>query len=93
MIDTTTLLATLLATPFAVIGLVNLLKQFGVQGKWSALVAVLLAVAIVAAEAWAPGEVYDVLSRGVILGLASAGLYDLAPASRTATVIPLDATV
>lgn len=73
MIDT----AITLASIPAILALVNLFKSFGVQGRWSALAAVLIAVGIVAAESWAPTGIYDVLSRGVVLGLAAAGLYDV----------------
>lgn len=75
---------TLIATIPAILALVNLAKQFGVTGKWSALLAVFLGVLVQAAEY---GFLTDDLSRsgwygaiatGLILGLSAAGLYDVA---------------
>ena len=72
-----------LATIPAILGLVNLAKQFGIAGRWSALLAVLIGVLIAVAEyltsadelATAAG-IYGAVATGLILGLSAAGLYD-----------------
>ena len=72
-----------LATIPAILGLVNLAKQWGVQGRWSALLAVLLGVAVALAEYVTAAQViitaqgvYSAVATGLILGLSAAGLYD-----------------
>ena len=72
-----------LATIPAILGLVNLAKQFGIVGRWSALLAVLLGVLIAVVEYLTgadvlvtAGGVYSAVATGVILGLSAAGLYD-----------------
>ena len=76
-----------LASVPAILALVNLAKSLGLQGRWSALAAVVLAVGIVAAEAYAPAGLVETISRGLILGLAAAGLYDVAPSKSAQVVI------
>lgn len=66
------------ATVPAILAIVNLAKGLGLSGRWSALAAVLLGVGLAAAEAYAPGDLYTTISGGLILGLAAAGLYDVA---------------
>lgn len=67
---------TLLTAP-AILALVNLVKALGLSGKWSALVAVVLGVAIACLQAYAPAEVVQTISQGLICGLGAAGLYDV----------------
>lgn len=67
---------TLLSAP-AILALVNLAKSLGLSGKWSALVAVTLGVAIACLQAYAPAEVVQTISQGLICGLGAAGLYDV----------------
>ena len=67
---------TLLTAP-AILALVNLVKNLGLSGKWSALVAVTLGVAIACLQAYAPAEVVQTISQGLICGLGAAGLYDV----------------
>jgi len=76
---------TLLATPLVVLALVNLGKSLGVTGRWSALLAVLLGVALAVADYVFLGDgtiaaagVYTACATGLILGLTAAGLYDVA---------------
>lgn len=69
----------------AILALVNLLKGLGLSGRWSALVAVALGVAIAASgHLFAASGLYQACSQGLLLGLGAAGLYD-ASASRTVT--------
>ena len=71
---------TTVVTVPAIVALTNLTKGLGVGGKWSALVAVLLGVGLaVASHALAGTGWFDAASTGLLLGLAAAGLYDLAP--------------
>ena len=71
---------TSIVTVPAIVALTNLIKGLGVGGKWSALVAVLLGVGLaVASYALADSGWWDAASGGLLLGLAAAGLYDLAP--------------
>ena len=72
------------ATP----ALVEAMKRAGLPARWAGLVAILIATALVAMRATATGsgEPWPALAlRGVLLGLASAGLYTqarrLAPVS------------
>lgn len=67
-----------IATAPAVLALVNLLKGLGLSGRWSALVAVLLGVAITAGGVYLPADVWQTVAEGLVLGLAAAGLYDVA---------------
>ena len=61
----------------AIVAIVNLLKGLGLTGKWSALAAVLIAVGLVAGQAYAPSELFQTISNGLTLGLGAAGLYDV----------------
>lgn len=73
--DTT---ATILSVP-AVVAVVELLKSFGVAGKWALLAAVVVAVGLnVADYLWAASGLYGAVVTGVLLGLSAAGLYDVA---------------
>ncbi|MCI7552249.1 MAG: hypothetical protein PUK40_02165 [Actinomycetaceae bacterium] len=73
-----------LATVPAILAVVNLGKQFGIKGKWSALLAVLLGVIFRFLDQWAAwGFTLDVnaaalTTEGLIIGLSAAGLYDVA---------------
>ena len=78
--------AAVLATIPAILALVNLAKAFGVTGKWSALLAVVLGVGFAQADYWfgATGATatasgaYVAGGMGLVLGLSAAGLYDVA---------------
>lgn len=71
---------TSLVTVPAIVALTNLIKSLGIGGKWSALVAVALGVALSVADyALAGTGWWNAASGGLLLGLAAAGLYDLAP--------------
>ena len=60
-----------------VIALVNLLKGVGLSGKWSALAAVLIAIALNVANFYlAASGAYQAAMQGAVLGLSAAGLYD-----------------
>ena len=91
MIETTTTIATIPA----ILALVNLAKTFGVTGKWSALLAVILGVAIQAAEygvtstAQTPAGWYGAIATGLVLGLSAAGLYDVARTVAPSDTAPL----
>lgn len=73
-----------LATVPAVLALVQLAKSFGVSGRWSMLLAVLLGVvlqlgdaAFIEPTAAGPADWYGAAATGLILGLSAAGLYDM----------------
>lgn len=76
--------ATLLITVPAILALVNLAKEFGVRGKWSTGLAVVLGSCAQLAEygfmdaAHSPAGWYQAGVTGLILGLSAAGLYDVA---------------
>lgn len=67
----------------AILAGTNLLKSFGVAGKWSALVAVVLGVGLNLAATFA-GETlgFQAVAQGLILGLGAAGLWDSATAPK-----------
>ena len=77
--------AVVLASIPAILALVNLAKQFGVAGKWSAVLAAVLGVVFAEADylfgvagvvVSAPG-VYSAGAAGLVLGLSASGLYDV----------------
>ena len=77
---------TTIATVPAIVAIVNLIKGLGLDGKLSALVAVLLGVLLsIAVVVGAGNPIFDAAAQGLLLGLAAAGLYDLTP-GRTGTV-------
>ena len=70
---------TTLATVPAVIALVNLLKDtFNINGKYSALLAVIIGVGLNIAN-YALGDMgwYQAACQGLILGIGASGLYDI----------------
>ena len=70
---------TTLATVPAVIALVNLLKDtFNINGKYSALLAVIIGVGLNIAN-YALGDAgwYQAAAQGLILALGASGLYDI----------------
>lgn len=68
----------LVASPVAIIALVNLAKQFGVTGKWSTLLAVVLGLAIGGYFGIHAGfDIATALSGGFILGMTASGLWDV----------------
>lgn len=75
---------TLLATIPAVLALVNLLKKFGVTGKWSILTAVILGIVLqlldygFLEQSHSPQGWYSAAAAGLVLGLSASGLYDVA---------------
>lgn len=71
---------TTIATVPAIVALVNLGKSLGINGKASALLAVLLGVGLnYSTFAWGGTGWFEAVSQGLILGLGAAGLYDLTP--------------
>lgn len=73
----TTEIVTIASIP-AILALTNLAKSLGLSGKASALLAVVLGIALavaqyeLAAYGW-----YQAAVQGMILGLSAAGLYDV----------------
>lgn len=68
-----------LATIPAILALTNLAKRLGLTGTGAVAVAVVLGVAITLAEhAWSASEWWQAAAQGLLLGLAAAGLYDVA---------------
>ncbi|MDD7505545.1 MAG: hypothetical protein PUK40_06360 [Actinomycetaceae bacterium] len=72
---------TTLATIPAVVALVNLVKQFGITGRWASLTAVTLGVVLACAQTYLPSGILATITTGLTLGLGAAGLYDLTPAT------------
>ena len=82
-----------LATVPAILATVNLAKQFGVKGRWAALVAVALGVLFQELDYitlymadWGqidPRQLLMQAGEGFLLGLGAAGLYDLTPSPAT----------
>ena len=61
----------------AILALTNLAKSLGLSGKASALLAVILGVALAVAQYELAGYAwYQAAAQGMILGLSAAGLYD-----------------
>ena len=72
---------TTIASPLAIIALVNVAKRLGMPAALSPVLALLLAGGIVLAEVWLSPEGYGALSRAILLGLAAAGVWDITPGS------------
>ncbi len=70
---------TTLATPPAIIALVELAKALGLQGRGATALAVALGVALAVADhIFAGSATYSAITQGLILGLGAAGLWDAA---------------
>lgn len=83
---------TTLATVPAVLAIVNLLKDtFNINGKYSALLAVIIGVGLNIAN-YALGDAgwYQAAAQGLILALGASGLYDMSTAPNSA---PSDETI
>lgn len=66
-----------LASVPAVLAIVNLMKSFGVKGKYAALAAVAVGVVLnLAVELAGQSPAFQAAATGLILGLSAAGLYD-----------------
>lgn len=66
----------------AVLAIVELLKSFGVTGKWAMLAAVVVAVGLFEAAHFFGGSgAYQAAMQGLLVGLAAAGVYDAAKTS------------
>jgi|GEM_PF-1274145 len=71
----------ILISAAGVIALVNLVKSFGVTGKWSALAALVIGIALnlaawKAGAAFAGADWFTVAATGALVGLGASGLYD-----------------
>lgn len=77
--DSQTVLAAVAGVP-ATVAVTNLIKKSVDLGRWSAFVAVLISMGLnVAVSAHAGEDLFIGAMRGLILGLAASGLYDLTP--------------
>lgn len=71
----------ILISVVGVVALTNLVKQFGVVGKWSMLAALVLGIVLNLA-AWSSGAAFvgadwfTVAATGAMVGLGASGLYD-----------------
>ena len=70
---------TTLATPLAVLALVELAKSLGLSGKAATALAVALGVILAVTDHLLSGSAaYGAVVQGLILGLSAAGLWDAA---------------
>ena len=70
---------TTLATPLAVLALVELAKSLGIGGKAATALAVALGVILAVTDHLLAGSAaYGAVAQGLILGLSAAGLWDAA---------------
>lgn len=71
-------LVTMLATMPAILAIIQLLKNlFPNMGKWAALVAVVLGIALNVLDfLYGTDPLYGAISAGLLLGLGAAGVYD-----------------
>ena len=75
---------TTLASIPAIVALVNLAKGLGLPSKAAAPVAIVIGIAINTANHYLAGNgAYQSAVTGLLMGLAAAGLYDVAKASST----------
>ena len=61
----------------AILGLVNFVKSFGVEGKAATLAAMLIGVVLSVASKLLPADVMQVALVGLLSGLAASGFYDI----------------
>ncbi|MBK9496797.1 MAG: hypothetical protein IPO08_20290 [Xanthomonadales bacterium] len=61
----------------AILGLVNFVKSFGVEGKAATLAAMLIGVVLSVASKLFPADVVQVALIGLLSGLAASGFYDI----------------
>ncbi|MGV9183748.1 hypothetical protein [Arcanobacterium canis] len=66
-----------LATPAMIYALVNLGKDFGIRGKWSALLAVILGVGLQLTQYYIDDPLVYEIAAGLTLGLTAAGVHDV----------------
>ena len=88
MPEDTSLVVTL-ASPVAIVALVNWLKALGINGRWATLAAVVVALLIGTAEMYLDSEIYTQYSTFLMMGLAAAGFYDLSKNVGTAVSVPV----
>ena len=78
-----------LASPVAIVAIVNWLKALGINGRWATLAAVVVALLIGTAEMYLDSEIYTQYSTFLMMGLAAAGFYDLSKNIGTAVSVPV----
>ncbi len=61
----------------AILGLVNFVKSFSVEGKAATLAAMLIGVVLSVASKLLPSDVMQVALVGLLSGLAASGFYDI----------------
>lgn len=61
----------------AILGLVNLVKSFGVEGKAATAAAMAIGVVLSVASKLLPADVMQVALVGLLSGLAASGFYDI----------------
>lgn len=61
----------------AVLGLVNFIKSFGMEGKIVTLISMLIGVTFYILQQVLDAEIFRVVLGGVVLGLGASGFYDL----------------
>lgn len=88
MPEDTSLVVTL-ASPVAIVAIVNWLKALGINGRWATLAAVVVALLIGTAEMYLDSEIYAQYSAFLMMGLAAAGFYDLSKNVGTAVSVPV----
>lgn len=88
MPEDTSLVVTL-ASPVAIVAIVNWLKALGTNGRWATLAAVVVALLIGTAEMYLDSEIYTHYSTFLMMGLAAAGFYDLSKNIGTAVSVPV----
>ena len=80
-------LVTILSVP-AIVAIVEVIKAFGVNGKYSLVVALAVAVALnVLNFQYGASGLYLAIIQGVLVGLSAAGVYDVAKAASTTTKV------
>lgn len=81
----------LLATPAAILAIVNLARRIGMPTSWALLLAVLLGVVFGVSDfLFSASEAYVAAANGLLLGLGAAGVYDIAKVIAPST--PITAT-
>jgi hypothetical protein len=61
----------------AVLGLVNFIKSFGLEGRTLTIVSALVGVVLYVLQQVLPADVTRIVLGGILVGLGASGIYDL----------------
>ena len=84
--------ALLVALMPAILGLVNLVKSMGVQGRALTIVSMVIGIVMALAAQLLPPGIFQTIYNGIVIGLAACGLFDLAAMVTNRATAPIQPT-